>query len=83
MMKKTWFKAKEYGWGWYPATWQGWLIMFIYLGCALLDFLRIDQTSHSGSDTLIAFVPDFIILTALLFVICWRTGERPRWRWGR
>ncbi len=30
---KYWFKAKNYGWGWYPATWQGWLILagFIYL----------------------------------------------------
>jgi predicted GH43/DUF377 family glycosyl hydrolase len=22
-----WFRAKEYGWGWYPATWEGWLVL--------------------------------------------------------
>ena len=30
-MKKVWFKAKEYGWGWYPSSWQGWIILLIYL----------------------------------------------------
>jgi hypothetical protein len=81
-MKRVWFKAKNYGWGWYPATWQGWLTMLVYVGFAVLDILRIDRTSHSDANTLVVFIPDFIILTALLIVICWRTGEKPKWRWG-
>jgi hypothetical protein len=24
-----------------------------------------------------------LLLTLLLVVICWLTGEPPRWRWGR
>ena len=24
MPQKLWFKAKLYGWGWYPCSWEGW-----------------------------------------------------------
>lgn len=26
---KLWFKAKNYGWGWYPVTWEGWTVTII------------------------------------------------------
>ncbi len=29
--QKYWFKAKEYGWGWYPSSRQGWLVMLVWL----------------------------------------------------
>ena len=30
--KRYWFPAKRYGWGWsFPTTWQGWLVMALYL----------------------------------------------------
>jgi hypothetical protein len=81
-MKKVWFKAKRYGYGWYPATWQGWLIILIYVGLIIADFRRIDAVQHSGSDTLINWVPDSVLLTILLLVICVKTGEKAKWRWG-
>ena len=31
MNNKLWFKAKMFGWGWYPITWQGWLITILYV----------------------------------------------------
>ena len=38
-MKQLWFKAKTYGYGWYPVTWQGWLVILIYvLGVAGFGF---------------------------------------------
>jgi len=30
-MQKPWFKAKQAGWGWYPHSWQGWSISFLYV----------------------------------------------------
>jgi len=30
-IKPLWFKAKQYGWGWYPARWQGWLIVIGFI----------------------------------------------------
>ncbi len=82
MSKPIWFKAKRYGWGWTPATWQGWLILAAFVAVVVYDFLRVDAASHSVSDTLINWVPDALGLTLILIVICSMTGERPRWRWG-
>lgn len=80
--KGHWFKRKLYGWGWTPATWQGWLILFIFIALITLNAFRIDFNSHSVSDTLINFIPQTIILMLLLICICWKTGEKPRWQWG-
>lgn len=82
-MKKIWFKAKNYGWGWYPVSWEGWIILAVYIVFIVKTFLRIDAEQHSGSDTLINFAIPFIISTCILLAICYKTGEKPRWRWGR
>jgi hypothetical protein len=83
MRQVLWFKNKSYGWGWTPCTWQGWLILAAFIGYNVKTFMDIDALSHSGSDTLIAFTMYFIGSAALLVVICYATGEKPRWRWGR
>ncbi len=82
-MKKVWFKAKNYGWGWYPATWQGWLVILLYLVAIVVGFSWDDNGSHSGSDTLLKFVPRMIVLTAILIAVSYAKGEPPRWRWGK
>lgn len=80
---KIWFVRKTYGWGWTPASWEGWLVLGMY--CILLAFLfrRANVLSHSGSDTLIAFALPFSILTSLLLGITYWRGEPPRWQWGK
>lgn len=80
--KKLWFKAKEYGWGWQPSSWEGWFVLAGYCALSIENFFRIDATSHSISDTVITFVPQTIFLTAFLILICYWKGEKPRWRWG-
>lgn len=77
-----WFKRKIYGWGWTPATWQGWVAILVFLVLMFLNFFRIDSASHSGSDTLINFIPQTAILVLLLIVVCWKKGEKPKWQWG-
>ena len=77
-----WFKRKLYGWGWTPATWQGWLVLAVFIVLITLNAFRIDFNSHSASDTLINVVPQTIILVALLILICFKTGEKPHWQWG-
>jgi hypothetical protein len=78
-----WFRAKSYGWGWVPATWQGWVILIAFIALIVGNVYRIDSRSHSASDTLIQAVPESIFLILILIGICWRTGERPQWRWGK
>ena len=78
-MKKYWFKTKTYGWGWYPATWQGWLVLGIYI--LLFASLIIKVNSHTM--VLPLYLIAVFILTGILLVICYLTGEKPRWRWGK
>ncbi len=83
MEKKKWFKRKLYGFGWTPATWQGWLALLVYLGVIVLVFRKIDEASHSGSDTLFGIFIPFLILTIAFIFLCYKTGEKPRWQWGK
>ncbi|MEO8637411.1 MAG: hypothetical protein ABI430_00730 [Candidatus Taylorbacteria bacterium] len=80
--KGYWFKAKLYGWGWTPATWQGWLVLAVFLALITLNFFRTDSTQNSISDFLISFVPQTAILVLALIGICYLTGEKPKWQWG-
>ncbi len=81
-MKKYWFKAKNYGWGWYPATWQGWLMLGIYLILFVKLITNIDTHTLPPNDTIVRVLPAIYILTILLLIICALTGEKPEWRWG-
>ncbi len=82
-MSPYWFHAKRYGWGWVPATWQGWLVLVGFVFAEVVVFWQVDHRSHSVSDTLTAAIPRMLALLALLVAICWSTGEPLRWRWGK
>ncbi|VVB79127.1 Uncharacterised protein [uncultured archaeon] len=82
MKKKLWFKAKCYGWGWYPSTWQGWLAILIWLVLILL-WIFLFNTYYSIEANIWEYLLGIFILTAILILFCWRTGEKPRWRWGK
>jgi hypothetical protein len=81
-MKKLWFKAKNYGWGWYPSSWEGWAVLAGFLAVSVWIFRDVDSQSHSVSDTLYGVLVPFFVLTAALLAVCWKTGEKPEWRWG-
>jgi len=74
--KKLWFRAKYYGWGWYPCSWQGWLVLFIWAGLFVFGIAKLD---HEWLKNIIVIA----ILTGILIWICRKTGEKPRWRWGK
>jgi len=80
-----WFKAKRYGWGWVPARWQGWCVMLIYVALILTLALSREKdiagNPDSGSNALTFALP-VIALTAVLIIICYKKGEKPRWQWG-
>jgi len=76
-----WFKAKLYGWGWTPVTWQGWLIVIAYIVLILLFALTIDKNS-STREVVFTFVLPITLLTITLICICYKKGEKPHWQWG-
>ena len=87
---KKWFKAKEYGWGWYPSTWQGWVITLVYAALLALEIGRLSNyvIEHSVDPFMELLFP--ILMHALwvafligsLIYICSKTGEEPKWNWG-
>lgn len=77
-----WFKRKLYGWGWVPATWQGWLTIFLYIVLVLALALTIDETSPVR-EAMFTFILPVLLLTITLIRICYKKGERPKWQWGK
>lgn len=83
-MSKLWFRAKTYGYGWYPITWQGWTVLGVYvvicvLIAALYSLLSPGKPQLTG---LLALLSVHLVNTAILIWICVKKGERARWRWG-
>lgn len=84
MPRPLWFKAKRYGYGWYPGTWQGWTVMLIWALFFVGAFCRWDVTrADPATEISLGFFADVGTSTAVLLVVCWYTGEKARWRWGK
>lgn len=81
-MKKLWFKAKEYGWGWYPVTWQGWLVIVLFIVLAVGNAFRLNIESQ-GSTVPMEFLIETAVLVIVLIGVCFWKGEKPGWRWGK
>jgi hypothetical protein len=81
---KLWFKARKYGWGWTPITWEGWVLVGVYLiFCILAGVLLIPNFDDEiGVVYITAFGLFIISLTSFLVGISYRKGEAPAWRWG-
>lgn len=80
--KKYWFRAKHYGWGWYPSSWQGWLILGIFMSYLIARSIEMKNTSEPLTPTLHSYIIEIVIPVILLIIICYLTGEKPGWRWG-
>ncbi|NCN45757.1 MAG: hypothetical protein COU63_02295 [Candidatus Pacebacteria bacterium CG10_big_fil_rev_8_21_14_0_10_36_11] len=80
--KKLWFRRKLYGWGWFPITWQGWLVLAVYMLLIFLLTLLLDNEVVYSKGFFGLLLP-IILLTLLLIYITYETGEKPRWQWGK
>jgi hypothetical protein len=77
-----WFKARAFGWGWAPVSWQGWLVVIIYIGIIVVPGVFLADSVETGEEYLGLFPLIILISTTVLFWICYKKGERPRWSWG-
>jgi hypothetical protein len=77
--KDIWFPAKKYGYGWgLPITWQGWVVSLSYL----LLIVGGSFTLTDSPQSTMYFLIFTLILTILFVYICYKKGEKPKWRWG-
>ncbi|MES2223641.1 MAG: hypothetical protein V4469_01775 [Patescibacteria group bacterium] len=83
MNNKLWFRAKRYGYGWTPNTWQGWGVMVLYLFALIGLSWNIRSMLDGDGNLLVNFVFPFAVLTFFLIIVCIMKGEKARWRWGK
>jgi hypothetical protein len=75
--RRYWFPAKRYGWGWgSPTTWQGWLVLVVWLAITIPTSLWLGPQSTG------LFLLFILGMCVVLGLVCYLTGEPPRWRWG-
>lgn len=83
---KLWFRAKYFGWGWFPITWQGWLTLLLYVA-AIYESASV-YTHHFQKDfrpewfETLVFAVAVLVYSAIFIKICYLRGEKPGWRWG-
>lgn len=80
-MSKLWFKAKRYGYGWYPSTWEGWLVILIYCVLLFIPMFFIEENMEDAT-FVTYFVPYVLVLSVILIWISAKKGEKAKWRWG-
>lgn len=77
-----WFKAKLYGWGWTPATWQGWIAVLMFVLFLLWNARLLTNTVEPTNEELLTFFARLLVGLILLLVITYKTSEKPHWHWG-
>jgi len=77
MTKQYWFRAKTYGYGWTPNTWQGWLV----LAAAVVGFIDGVYKISAGSRVMGSLEIGLFLI--MLIAVCVAKGEPAKWRWGK
>jgi hypothetical protein len=80
---KYWFKRKRFGYGWTPSTWQGWLIIGMYVALVLLGALFFTRDSAPESENALVFFTVLFVATSTLLAITHYTAPKAKWRWGK
>lgn len=80
--ERYWFKRKAYGWGWVPATWEGWLSLVVFLCVYVVIFVPfVSKQAIRAEDVSILSLRIGCWIVALLG-LCYVTGEKAKWQWG-
>lgn len=82
-MSKLWFKRKTYGWGWVPVSWEGWMILVVYIAFMWSITRKITAQTYAENYSIGGFMLSVLIATVLLIVVCYLKGEKPKWMWGK
>lgn len=79
-----WFKRRRYGWGWFPVSWQGWLVVTVYLAVVLAGSAAFaDAPKETAGRERGIYVFILATTTVSLIRVAYAKGPKPRWRWGK
>jgi len=82
-MTRYWFRPRKYGYGARPTTWEGYLLIAVFV--VIVGALSLALT-NGGPPSQARILTHFLSvgLLAIVFVwICWKkTDGEWRWRWG-
>lgn len=81
MTNKLWFRAKNYGWGWYPITWEGWLVTILFILFIVYRSNKVSLMFDTGSSFAFRYAFEVMFSVIPLLIICYIKGESPKWRW--
>jgi len=77
-----WFKRKLYGWGWTPATREGWAVVLFFVGFVLWTGISFGNEPEPDFSDLIWFFIKILLAVLMIIYISYRKGEKPKWQWG-
>lgn len=66
--KTAWFGPKRWGWGWSPASWQGWVVTAAFAGVSQLLKRRLPPRRATLAS---------LVLVAAFFGVLVLTGDPP------
>jgi hypothetical protein len=75
-----WFKTFRRGYGWYPASWQGWAVIIIYVLNVYFGVSLAGKIAPDKLQTLVLYLPVLFLTTIMMFVIVVKTGEKAKWK---
>jgi NADH:ubiquinone oxidoreductase subunit 6 (subunit J) len=81
-----WFRTGNYGFGWMPVCWQGWLSLLLYLGVIfvlvvwVVGEMRMGTRAIASEDWLTVglFIVGLIGATTALLALSYHKGDPPR-----
>jgi len=65
-----------------PVSWEGWVTTLGFMALLIASSFVVQYFTHSDKQFVTVHITVTIILVVLLVGICYKTGERPKWRWG-
>jgi amino acid transporter len=67
-----------------PTTWQGFLVILGFFALALIPTSLFTKESSQSEASLSAYYMVYFIILLILFIaIIYKTGPKPKWRWGK
>jgi hypothetical protein len=85
MANRYWFAPKQYGIGYSPASWEGWLVTALFVGLLVgsIHLLRMLMAGHPTGQIQMLTTLTALVETALfLLLVAMRTEGSLHWRWG-